>query len=337
MNALLLTFRCLLAAVFLTAAIGKLLDRAGSRRALEEFGVPRRFVAVGAFLLPVSELAVAAALLIRPSARWGAIGAIVLLLVFAAAVARAISQGRAPDCHCFGQISSEPAGASTLIRNIVLALPAVLVIARGPGPSLNRGLGSLNGTQAALVAVAVLAALLAVTVAHLWTERRRLLGELEVAIAAKAPPGLPRGAPAPVFELTPVRGAARSLAELLDGRRSAVLVFVSTNCDPCLQLLPMLSRWQESLAPSLALAAIFSGEQAEVDRLSEEHGLGLVLGQESNQTFELYGLRATPSAVLIGADGLIGGAPAEGVPAIEALIRVALSRDAPSTALTYSS
>lgn len=338
MHALLLTCRCLLAVVFLVAAAGKLLDLTGSRRALEDFGVPRRFAPVGVLLLPAAELSVAVALVIRPSARWGAIGAILLLLAFGAAVARAIAQGRAPDCHCFGQIHSEPAGAPTLIRNLLLAPPAVLIVAAGPGPSLTGALASLNGTQAALVATAVLAAVLAAIVGHLWGERRRLLRELDAAIAAKVPPGLPRGAPAPTFDVSPVRGHARSLEDLLDNRRSVVLLFISTGCAPCLQMLSTLSRWQDSLSPSLALAAIFSGDRSEVARLSEEHALSLVLNQESNEIFELYRLRATPSAVLVGADGLIGEAPAEGVPAIEALIRVTLARDGPaSPALAQSS
>ena len=112
-----MSIRCLLAVVFIVAAIGKLLDVEGSRRALVEFGVPVRATRLGAVLLPFAELAVAILLLFVPTARWGALGALLLLLAFSAGVARAMSRGEAPDCHCFGQIHSEPAGRSTLIRN----------------------------------------------------------------------------------------------------------------------------------------------------------------------------------------------------------------------------
>jgi thiol-disulfide isomerase/thioredoxin len=92
--------------------------------------------------------------------------------------------------------------------------------------------------------------------------------------------------------------------------RPAVLVFVSTACGPCLELLPSLGRWQESLAGSVTVAAIFAGERDDVERLCAEHGLGLALAQKHNEVFELYKLRATPSAVLVGVDGVIAGAPA---------------------------
>ncbi len=323
MDALLLTLRCLLFVVFLIAAVGKLLDRNGFRRALEGFGVPSRPGRVAVWLLPVAELTVAAALLIRPSARWGAVGAFLLLAVFAGGVARAMAQGRAPDCHCFGQLHSEPAGRSTLIRNLVLAIAAVVIVAAGTGPSLGGGVRSLNGDQLALVAVSILAAVLALVIAQLWGERRRLRHDLDALIGPAGPPGLPRGSAAPAFTLTPVRGEAGTLAELMEPPRPAVLIFLSTNCGPCLQMLPTLAGWQASLADSLSLPAMFAGEPAEVERLSAEHGLSLVLGQTGDELFNLYALRATPSGVLIGSDGTIAGSPAEGVPAIEALIRSA--------------
>ena len=324
MDALLLSLRGLLAAIFLVAATGKLLDRQGSRRALQAFGVPDRFTVVAGWLLPVAELTVAAALLIRPSARWGAAGALLLLAVFIGAVAQAIAHGRSPDCHCFGQIHSEPAGPATLVRNLVLAVLAVVILAAGPGPSLDGGVRSLTGDQLALVAVSILAVLLALVVTQLWTDRRRLRHDLDALMGPTGPPGLPRGTPAPTFALTPVRGDAGTLGELMEPLRPTVLVFLSTNCGPCLQMLPTLAGWQASLVDSVSLPAIFAGERAEVERLSAEHGLGLVLAQDGEELFNLYALRATPSGVLIGADGAIAGSPAEGVPAIEALIRSAV-------------
>jgi thiol-disulfide isomerase/thioredoxin len=252
------------------------------------------------------------------------------LLLFVAGVARAISQGRTPDCHCFGQIHSEPAGRSTLVRNAVLAAPAILILVGGRGPSLTGGVESLNGTQAALVAVSALAAALAAAAAQLWREKRGLERDLQVLTGRAKPAGLPRGTSAPEFDLRPVRGIASSLAGLLEEGRPAVLVFVSTSCGPCLQMLPTLGRWQYSLQESLALTAVFSGEAAEIERLAEEHELACALAQEDDEVFRRYELRATPSGVLIRPDGVIAGAAAEGVPAIEALIRSALARGAPA-------
>lgn len=323
----------MVAAVFLVAALGKLFDPKGARHALDEFGVPASVAGLGSRVLPVAELVVAVALLIRPSARWGAAAALVLLIVFAAAVARAMSQGRAPDCHCFGQFHSEPAGRATLIRNVLLAAPTLLIVVAGNGPTLDGAFGSLGGIQAALVATSVLSGALAIAVAQLWSDKRRLERDLAGLIAAKpAAPGLPRGTRAPGFALTPVRGNAGSLSELMEPSRPAVLVFLSTGCGPCVQMLATLARWQESLATSVTVSAIFSGVGADIERLSEESGLSAVLAQDANETFTLYALRATPSAVLVDAGGLIAGAPAEGVPAIEALIRSAVAAPGPAPA-----
>jgi thiol-disulfide isomerase/thioredoxin/uncharacterized membrane protein YphA (DoxX/SURF4 family) len=330
-DALVLSVRCALGIVFLVAATGKLLDLEGSRRALEEFGLPARAARLGGAVLPLAELAVAIALLIRPSARWGAAAALLLLLAFVAGVGRAMARGEAPDCHCFGQIHSEPAGPSTLIRNAVLAAAAALILIAGPGPSVNGGLASLHGAEIALVAVSVLAAALAVATVQLWVDRRRLKRELDEQIAAKTPPGLPRGTPAPEFELAPIRGTASSLRELTEpAARPTVLVFLSTACGPCLAMLPSLARWQDSLAGSVTLAALFAGEREDIEKLSEEHELRVALAEDDSGTFGLYRLRATPSAVLVDAERLIAGAPAEGPPAIEALVRTAVAGSGPS-------
>lgn len=326
---MLLSIRCALAVVFIVAAIGKLLDLGGSRRALQEFGVPARAARLGGAVLPIAELAVAIALLLRPTARWGAVGALLLLLAFSGGVARAMSRGEAPDCHCFGQIHSEPAGSSTLIRNAVLAVAAAVIVVAGPGPSVDGALGALHGGQIALVATSVLAAVLAVAVAQLWADRRRLESELDAARAADAPPGLPRGTPAPDFQLAAVRGTSGSLTELTERALPTILVFVSTSCGPCLTLLPSLGHWQDALSSSVTLATIFEGARDEIERLSAENDLNQVVAQKERETFELYGLRATPSAVLIADDGAIAAAPAEGVPAIEALIRTAAAESRP--------
>jgi thiol-disulfide isomerase/thioredoxin/uncharacterized membrane protein YphA (DoxX/SURF4 family) len=330
MNGLLLSARAVLAVVFVVAAAGKFLDLDGSRKALTEFGVPSPMARYAAPALPLAELLVAVALLIRPSAVAGAVGALLLLLVFIGGVAYAMSQDRAPDCHCFGQLHSEPAGASTLIRNALLLAPAALIIAAGPGPSLAGALGGLRGAQIALVATAVVATVLAVATTQLLSDRRRLKGELARALAAKAPAGQPRGSQAPEFELTSVRGHVSSLRELLEPSRPVVLVFVSTTCEPCLAMLPTLADWQTSLSGTLGLAAIFAGEESDIERLTEEHGLSVSIAQNGIDLFSLYSLRATPSAVLIDPEGVIAGAPAEGVPAIEALVRSAVVRRQPA-------
>src|SRR5438552_6717067 len=105
-----LAIRILLAAVFATAGVGKLRDLEGSREAMRDFGVSERIASPAGLLLPLGELAAAVLLVLRPTAQVGAALALVLLLAFVAGIANALRHGVTPDCHCFGQIHSAPAG-----------------------------------------------------------------------------------------------------------------------------------------------------------------------------------------------------------------------------------
>src|SRR5579859_1413558 len=131
MTLLLLCARLLLALVFLVAGLAKLADLAGSRQALRDFGVPARLATPLGLLLPLAELAVAVAFIPTASAWWGALGALVLLLLFVGGISYNLARGRHPDCHCFGQLHSAPAGWPTLVRNLVLAAVAGLVVGFG--------------------------------------------------------------------------------------------------------------------------------------------------------------------------------------------------------------
>src|SRR6202035_4783800 len=137
MSVVVLLARLVLAVVFLVAGLAKLADLAGSRQAMRDFGVPAQLATPFGTLLPLAELVVAVALIPAVSAWWAALGALALLLLFVAGISYNLARGRAPDCHCFGQLHSAPAGWPTLIRNLVLVAVAVLVVVSGrstPGP-----------------------------------------------------------------------------------------------------------------------------------------------------------------------------------------------------------
>ena len=148
MDTALLFARLLLAAVFVVAGVAKLADREGSRRAVTDFGVPAALAAPLGILLPLAELAVAAALIPTSTAFWGAAGALALLLLFVVGIGANLARGHKPDCHCFGQLHSAPAGWATLARNGVLAAVAAFLVWRGlegeVGPSLVGWIGALS-------------------------------------------------------------------------------------------------------------------------------------------------------------------------------------------------
>src|SRR5215212_1360917 len=131
MGIALLVARLLLALVFVVAGVSKLADRKGSRQALADFGVPSSLASPLGILLPLAELAIAAALIPAASAWWAALGALSLLLLFVAGISINLARGRKPDCHCFGQLHSAPAGWRTLARNGALAATAGFVLWAG--------------------------------------------------------------------------------------------------------------------------------------------------------------------------------------------------------------
>src|SRR5437868_7742655 len=150
MTLLLLFARLLLCAVFLVAGLAKLADLAGSRQAMRGFGVPDKLADFLGLLLPLAEIAVAVTLVVPLTAWWGAVAALALLLIFVAGIGYNLAQGRTPDCHCFGQLHSSPAGWSTLIRNLVLAGIAGVVVSFGrtiTGPGVLELIAQMTASQ----------------------------------------------------------------------------------------------------------------------------------------------------------------------------------------------
>jgi hypothetical protein len=171
-----LAARLLLAAVFGVAGVAKLADRRGAREAVLALGAPPALVVPVAAGLPLMELAVAGALLISPTALAGAAGALALLAVFVAGIARSLARGRQPDCRCFGQVHSAPVTWKTLVRNLILTAVAILVAIGGPGTGLSAWASGMSAVAWITLAVAaVLAVAFAVEGTLLldrWRSRR---------------------------------------------------------------------------------------------------------------------------------------------------------------------
>jgi peroxiredoxin/uncharacterized membrane protein YphA (DoxX/SURF4 family) len=310
--------RLALAAVFAVAGVAKLRDRPGTRRALADFDVPDRLARRLVLLLPLTEVATAAAVLFASTARWGGLAALALLTLFALGLARALRRGQSPECHCFGQIHSEPVSWLTVARNGALAVPAAYLAGAGPGPSLISWVDASDAEGLGLIATSSLAVLATLTASALWLENRRLR-------ATRAP--TPRksvgvGSRAPTFALPSGDGQLVSLSRLLESARPCVLTFVAPSCGPCVTLLPEVARWSEAMADRLTLSVVTAGDPDAARRLASEYGLGLVLADSASTVSRAYGVPGTPCAIVVGADGTVASSPAAGQAAIEALLRL---------------
>jgi len=339
MDEVLLAARLLLAAVFIVAGVAKLADLAGARAAVAAFGVPERLAGPIGTLLPFAEIATAILLLPAATARTGATAALLLLLAFSVGIASSISRGEAPDCHCFGQLHSEPTGPRTLARNFGLALLAGFIVVMGDdaGPGLFEALGDLSATAALaiLLGLAVIGLLAGGLVAYL-----QLLGQhgrillrvdaLEKALRSRGIPipeleqapakGIPVGQPAPAFELPDLDGRKVALSSLVAAGRPTLLCFTDPACGPCNAMAPKLGEWQREHSGRLSMAVLTRGG-AEANRAkAAEHGIAPMLVQDNREVAELYDAAATPSAVAIDANGRIASTVAAGEAAIAALV-----------------
>jgi peroxiredoxin/uncharacterized membrane protein YphA (DoxX/SURF4 family) len=309
-----------LAAVFIVAGTAKLIDRSGSRDALADFAVPDTLAGPLVLLLPAAELAAAVALLFAGTARWGGLAAVALLCVFVAGLARALRRGDAPDCHCFGQVHSEPASWATVSRNVALAGPAGFLAVAGPGPALTTWVDAHSAQALWLIATSSVAALASASCLVLWRRNRQLR-----AAGPSKPVTAPRlGGRAPRFSLPSVGGPPVALQDLLADDRPCLLTFVSRGCGPCAALLPEIARWHDALADRVRFAVVSIGDAELAGELAQEYGLAQVLADPESLVSRAYGVAGTPSSVLVGPDGLVESAPTAGAVAIEALVRVTL-------------
>ncbi len=341
--------------VFVAAGAAKLADRAGSRQAVADFGVPPSLATPLATLLPLAELAVAAALIPAASAWWGALGALALLLLFVAGIGINLARGRKPDCHCFGQLHSAPAGWSTLLRNGALAAVSGFILwegREGVGPSGVSWLGALSAAQLwVLTGGLIVLGILAVggwTLVNLLRQNGRLLVRLEAleqridteegaALAHAKPavngtqnaPGLPVGTAAPTLRLQGLYGETLTLEALRARGKPVMLLFTDPNCGPCNALLPEIGRWQQEHAEKLTISLISRGTAEENHTKSSEHGLTNVLLQEDWEISEAYQVEGTPSAVLVQPDGTIGSPVVAGPEAIQSLVARTVGAPAP--------
>jgi thiol-disulfide isomerase/thioredoxin len=337
MSWLALAARCLLSAIFLVAGATKLLDLKGSRKAITDFGLPAWSADSLGVGLPLAEVAVGLLLLPAQTVWIGAIGALLLALIFSAAIAVNIALGRRPDCHCFGQVHSRPVDWTTFARSGVLALLAGL-LAEHASTHTEYSLSSIASLNAASLLAAVfgfvaLAALglLFWLVLHLFRQNGRLLLRIEALeagqqVVQKQVPsrpvfhGLPVGSQAIPFDLPTTAGGRASLDSFLSNGKPVLLISTDPNCGPCNSLMPDVAAWQKTLSNELTIVLLSRGRFDDNRTKAKEHGLRSVLVAPDHKVAEKYQALGTPTGVVIRGDGTIGSPAMGGPEAIRQLV-----------------
>lgn len=302
------------AAVLLAAGVSKIdpAARRGQGDFLRSIGwtLPRWMLV----LHSVAEVAVALGLVITTGVLHTSISAAALMLAVAylVMIGAALRQPSTPSCACFGA-TEEPVDARALLRNLLLVgFTAVGVVGSAFG---HTPLGLLGGGTIAWVVAAMATAVL------LWAAWPRRTGQTSQAGRAGHTAPAAAEQPVPIDELdyqrTPIPMVALQTQDGHDTtlrdlarERPQLLFFVTSGCGACHPTADSVSGWRSEL-PQLDLRLVRGPADTGVaDKWPHEQPWMLV--DTHTEALRLLETGGTPSAVLLGADGLLAGGPVHG-------------------------
>lgn len=320
MTSLLLAAPVLLSLTLLVSGLAKLGARRGTEEAMTSLRLPLRALHRPlASVLPVAEILLALALWV-PSAPVQVVVAVavaLLMLAYLVIIARALTWDEQVECSCFGSLASPTVSRTTLGRNLVLTLLGLLTVAAAASGAMTQALVQTPLALAGLGTAVLLGVVL--TVLTLGGTAPAGAGTAP-ASAAPAPAGAPEDdeelldyerAPIPAAVLQRPDGRVITLDQLT-AQQAALLVFVTEGCGPCERVLDQVPGWIAELSPVLQVKAVFSRPLGQL-RERTEHRVGEhALHDLQFIARTALGATGAPSAVLLGADGLLAGGPVRG-------------------------
>ncbi|MGH3002698.1 MAG: MauE/DoxX family redox-associated membrane protein [Gaiellaceae bacterium] len=118
-------------AIWLVAAIAKIVDLQHFHAQVDQYQLlPHALEAPFAYTLPFVELLIGLYLLVGLLTRAASTLACVLLVLFIVAEGQAWARGLSLDCGCFGTLTHSHVGASTILRDLALGLPTLVLALR---------------------------------------------------------------------------------------------------------------------------------------------------------------------------------------------------------------
>lgn len=334
----LLLLRIFLAAIFALAGVAKFADLKGSEKAFKEFGVPEALALPGSVALSLLEVAIALLFLSTDWSWYAAVAASGLLVLFVGQMIYQLARGNAPDCHCFGQVHSEPVGLKSIVRNAIFAAMSLTLVARGANAQGTSFSTLSNNDAMQLILGIAIAGLLATVIFYLRKiseQQAHVIKRIEVMELVAREGGaveredvvhphdaLPIGAMFPDFKLPDIGGTDVTLAGLLHQKHPTPILFffVSANCTPCKTLVPEFEEWKEQLAPKVRTVFVSSGTVLEnLAKFGSDITSVMVL-QKGRELADLAKAQWTPTAMLVDATGRVASHTAAGDVAIRELV-----------------
>jgi hypothetical protein len=343
MTSLLIAAPILLTLTLLVSGLAKLGARQGTEDAMTSLRLPLRSAhRAVANVLPVAEIVLALVLWVpaRPLQAVVAVVITLLMLAYLVIIVRALTWDEVVECACFGTLASPTVSRTTLGRNILLTALGLLTVVSASSGLMERVLVqqplALIGTGAGLL-LAVVLAVLALGGTAPQVEAGDTAGHRADPSAAPAPSAAaaPRsGAPEESaadgedeelldYERVPIPPAVLQRADTrlitlqqLTAQQAALLIFVSEGCGPCERVLDQVPGWIERLSPFMQVEVVLSRPLDQLrERTTARVGTHALHDLQFTARTALGG-RAAPSAVLLGADGLLAGGPVDGGSAV---------------------
>jgi hypothetical protein len=305
----------LLAAVLIASAIGKF-RRPDDLTGWAELGVPRALRREWIRALhPWGELALglAVALLGGWLGVLASLLALTLMIVYTLLVVRVMTSDSAASCACFG--SRRRVSRVTVVRNVWLTLLAAAAAAVvWVTPILGGALAAGIPQWTWLIALAVAGI---TTALILWPEKTSDGGK-----ATDAATGVLTAASdyvrarTPAVPVTLADGTVENLRAMA-ARKPILLLAVSSLCEPCERVIAQRGEFR-ALLPEVDVRLLFA-EPVGMSP-STEYDEPMSLHDVEEYIAGSLGYVGTPSAVLLGADGLLAGGPVTGDLAVERFV-----------------
>ena len=348
MTTVLIAAPILLSLTLLISGLAKLGARQGTEDAMTSLRIPLRpFHRSIASVLPVAEIVLALILWVPAVPLQVMVSLLIaaLMLTYLVIIARALTWDETVECSCFGTLASPTVSRITLGRNVllsVLALLTVLAAASGAMTTVlvQQPLSLVNLGVVLLLAVVLTVLSLGGTTPEAEedspaTGTRGSAGERAPATGAGAGSGAGAGAGAgaPAYDESEIDDEGELLdyerdavpagvlqrpdgslvtLRVLSAEQAALLVFVSEGCGPCERVLDEVPGWITTLSPFMQVKTVFSRPLEKLRERTLTRVGDHALHDPVFSAREALGSRGAPSAVLLGADGMLAGGPVTG-------------------------
>ncbi|MGP9683460.1 MULTISPECIES: MauE/DoxX family redox-associated membrane protein [unclassified Brachybacterium] len=346
MTTVLIAAPILLSLTLLISGLAKLGARQGTEDAMTSLRIPLRpFHGSIASVLPVAEIVLALILWVPAVPLQVMVSLLVaaLMLTYLVIIARALTWDETVECSCFGTLASPTVSRVTLGRNVLLSALALLTILSAASGSMTAVLVQQPLSLVNLGVVLLLAVVLTVLSLGGTTPEaeegspaagaRGPAGERAPAAGAGASASARAGVGTPVHDESEIDDEGELLdyerdavpagvlqrpdgslvtLRVLSAQQAALLVFVSEGCGPCERVLDEVPGWITTLSPFMQVKTVFSRPLEKLRERTLARVGDHALHDPVFSAREALGSRGAPSAVLLGADGMLAGGPVTG-------------------------